>query len=335
MAENKPDFRNEFFAAKEYFKRSDYQNAKHYFEISMNDPSFHEKSLAKLIQIDLKEGKYENARRTLVENSQINSSYLTYVYGLLENIENNFEQSKKYYGECMQFPEVQYKSLLGLAKIHVQMGDYDIAQKMYETLLLDKNHSIQASFGLIYLYMLKQDFISAQKILYQIDNSILSPKLSANYRIIDIYLKYFLGQLKQSDKTLETSTSYITYRLFDKSDETLIKHIDRHKNQNERFVNGCFFKYTDTLTLLKEARDIIQDMNANHFEISDMYRFRLDAPIGYKGEEMTCDICAVTMIGTKDIITMYPVKLSDDFDKEGFAKSEELRLKRTMKGRVI
>lgn len=73
-------------------------------------------------------------------------------------------------------------------------------------------------------------------------------------------------------------------------------------------------------------------MNANHFEVSDMYRFRLDTPIGYKGDLITSDICVVTMIGTKDIITMYPVSLSDEFDKEGMSTSKELKLKRLQGG---
>ena len=73
-------------------------------------------------------------------------------------------------------------------------------------------------------------------------------------------------------------------------------------------------------------------MTANHFEVSDMYRFRLDTPIGYKDDLITSDLCVVTIIGTKDIITMYPVSLSDEFDKEGLATSKELKLKRLQGG---
>ena len=64
-----------------------------------------------------------------------------------------------------------------------------------------------------------------------------------------------------------------------------------------------------------------------------MYRFRLDTPIGYKGDEITNDLCVVTMIGTKDIITMYTVQLSSEFDEEGFAHDKSITLKR-MQGAV-
>lgn len=73
-------------------------------------------------------------------------------------------------------------------------------------------------------------------------------------------------------------------------------------------------------------------MNANHFEISDNYRFRLNSPIGFKGDYITHDLCVVTLLGTKDVITMYPVLLSDEFDKEGVSKSKVLKLKRLQGG---
>ena len=73
-------------------------------------------------------------------------------------------------------------------------------------------------------------------------------------------------------------------------------------------------------------------MNANHFELSDMYRFKLDHPIGFVGDDITSDLCVVTLIGTKNIVTMYPVLLSNQFDKEGMSFSKELMLKRTCGG---
>jgi len=115
------------------------------------------------------------------------------------------------------------------------------------------------------------------------------------------------------------------YRLFNHSDKVLMNHIRRHCNQKLRNTVACFLPHIDIKKLLYEARDRIEDMNANHFEFSDMYRFRLDSLIGYKGDLDTSDLCVATLIDTKDIITMYPVLLSEEFDIEGLATSEELR----------
>lgn len=326
------NFSQAFFNGQECWRNNDYVGARYWFEISINDSNFKEESLSKIIQIEIREGKYAKARQILNENKDINSVALKQIYALLENIENNFETSRKYYSECMVDPNMQYKSLLAIAKLYFQTGDYEVAKKMYETLQLNPKFYIQATFGLISLNIFEHNFFEAQKLINEIDTSKLTSKLMQHYRILNYYIKYFLGQMKMSDNKFDPVRDYMIYRLFDHSDNTLLNHIERHRNQNEKETNGCFFKYTDTKKLLYDARDVIGDMNANHFEVSDMYRFRLDTPIGYKGDVITNDLCVVTMIGTKDIITMYPVTLSEEFDKEGMATSKELKLKRLQGG---
>lgn len=320
--------RQAFFNGLECWKNNDYIKARYWFEISYHDDNFKIESLSKLIHIEIREGKYAKAREILNNNQDINSPVLKQMYGLLENIENNFEQSKKYYSECMLTPDMQYKSLLALAKLYVQTGDYDIASKMYQTLQLNPRFYIQSTIGLTCLSIFEKRFYDAQKYMMKIDESKLTPKLMQHYRILNAYIKYFLGQLKSSDNIYDPARDYMIHRLFDHSEETLLSHIEKHRNQSEKATNGCFFKHTDIRKLLLNARKIIEDMNGNHFEVSDMYRFKLDTPIGYKGELITSDLCVVTMIGTKDIITMYPVSLSDEFDKEGLSTSEQLKLKR-------
>lgn len=326
------DYREAFFRGQESFGISDYVNARYWFEISMNDPNFRDDSLSKLIQIEIREGKYSTARQLLNQNKGINSVKLKQVYGLLENIENNFEQSKKYYSQCMVDPTMQYKSLLALAKLYMQIGDYEVTRKMLETLRLKPNFYIQATFSLAALNILEYDFFEVRNLANEIDVSKLTPKLMQHYRILDSYSKYFLGQLKQSDNTFDPTRDYMIYRLFDHSESTLLSHIGKHCNQQERATKGCFFQDTDLRKLVKDARSMIEDMNGNHFELSDIYKFKLDRPIGYKGDLITNDLCVVTVIGTKDIITMYPVLLSDEFDKEGFATSQKLKLKRLQGG---
>jgi tetratricopeptide (TPR) repeat protein len=326
------DFRQAFFNGQECWQKNDYINARYWFEIAINDSNFRDDSLSKLIQIEIREGKYSKARQILVENKDISSIALKQIYGLLENIENNFERSKKYYSECMVDPSMQYKSLLAIAKLYMQTGDYEVARKMFETLRLNPKFYIQAIFGLVSLNIFEHNFFEAQKLMNEIDVSKLTPKLTQHYRIMDSYIKYFLGQLRMSDNKFDPVRDYMIYRLFDHSEGTLLNHIGRHCNQAEKETNGCFFKHIDTKKLLYDARDRIEDMNANHFEVSDMYRFKLDTPIGYKGNFITNDLCVVTIIGTKDIITMYPVQLSEEFDKEGLATSKELKLKRLQGG---
>lgn len=328
MAQN---FRNAYLSGMDCWRNNDYINARSWFEISYNNPEFRNESLFKLIQIDLREGKYAKVRN-LLRNNQSDAIEFKQVYGLLENIENNFEKSKTYYSECMIDPDMQNKSLLAIAKLYIQTGDNEVARKMLETLQLNRKFYIQSTIGLVCLNILEENYKDAYKYLKSINSERLTPKLLQHYQILEMYLLRNLGKLRQSNNHFDPVKDYMIYRLFDDSEDLLLRHISKHMNQREKVTNGCFFKYIDLRKLLIDAREKIECMNSNHFEVSDMYRFRLDIPIGFKGDEETRDLCVVTMIGTKDILTMYPVLLSDEFDKEGFSTSEELMLKRSQGG---
>lgn len=321
-----------YFRAIEYWNSNDYVNARIYFEMAYQyNGEFRDLSLSKLIQIDLREGKYAKVRN-LLKTNQSNAVEFKQVYGLLENIENNFERSKTYYSQCMVDPDMQSKSLLAIAKLYIQTGDNEVARKMLETLQLNRKFYIQSTIGLVCLNILEENYKDAYKFLKTINSERLTPKLLQHYQILEMYLLRNLGKLKKTDDNFDPIRDYMIYRLFDDSEELLLRHISKHMNQSEKATNGCFFKYTDLRKLLYDARNKIENMNSNHFEVSDMYRFKLDTPIGFKGEEVTSDLCVVTMIGTKDILTMYPVLLSDEFDKECMSESKQLLLKRKQGG---
>ncbi|MDD6879337.1 MAG: hypothetical protein PUD59_03790 [bacterium] len=250
--------------------------------------------MSKLIHIEIIEGKYATAREILTSHKELSSISLKQIWGLLENIENNFEASKRYYSECMINPDMQHKSLLAIAKLYMQIGDNLLARKMFETLQLNNKFNTQSTFGLVGLNILERNYQDAYNLLNTIDEQRLAPKHFKHYRILNIYLLYMLGRLKNVPNNFDPVDDYMIYRLFDNSEETLLRHISKHMNQSERNNNGCFFKYIDLKKLIYEARDKIETMNSNHFEVSDMYRFRLDTPIGYKGDEITSDLCAVT-----------------------------------------
>lgn len=321
-----------YFKGIEFWNNNDYRNARYYFEMAYKyNGELNDLSLSKLIQIDLREGKYAKVRN-LLKNNQSDIIEFKQVYGLLENIENNFEKSKTYYSQCMIDPDMQNKSLLAIAKLYIQTGDNEVARKMLETLQLNRKFYIQSTIGLVCLNILEENYRDAYRYLKSINFDCLTPKLLQHYQILEMYLLRNLGKLKKSDNNFDPIKDYMIYRLFDDSEDLLLKHISKHMNQRDKDTNGCFFKYTDLKKLLIDAREKIENMNSNHFEVSDMYRFRLDTPIGFKGEEETRDLCVVTMIGTKDILTMYPVLLSDEFDKEGMSESKELLLKRKQGG---
>lgn len=278
------------------------------------------------IKREIINGNYANARKMLNENKE--NKYMASLFGILENIENNFEKSKEYYLKSMKIANQQRGNILSLAKVYAQTGDYDVAINMIKSLLIYPEHKIQSLISLACIDIMTYDFYDAYNILNEIDTSTLSKRLMHHYSITKSYVEYFLGKLNKTQNNLD----YTIMRLFDSDDILLLDHIKKHNNEKERYTNGCFIPDIDLKRLVYNVKERIEGMNANHFEISDMYRFKMDYPIGYKGDILTNDICVVTSLGLKNIITIYPVLLSNEFDQDNLLNSRELKIKRLQGG---
>lgn len=315
------------------YNKNDFDLAYAYFQESFKDEYRKIASLTRLVKIDTKEGNFKAAREKISEYQDLDDINLLYSLGNLEEIENNFNKSKECFNKCLNYPKMQKKALLALAWSYFQLGDYEIAKKMYETLIYDRDFAIQATMNLAALNIYMKDYYEARSLLETIKKSDLNNSLLKVYNALDICIMYYLDELELFLKYKpELAKKYYIRYLTDKSDSLLIEHIARHRGQEQRI--GGFFGDLDLERLLEEAREKTERINANHFGTADMYRFSLDREIGYKGDITTKDICVVKMLGANKIITMYPILLSSEFDKESFLNSEELRLKR-VRGDII
>lgn len=323
------EFKEAYIKGIDCWNNHDFIEARKWLEISAKDLNYQKASLLKLMKIDLKEGKYAKVRRSLQKNNILEFKK---IYGLLEKIEYNFAASMQYYNECLQDPNMQYSSLFSIARLYIQMGDYDIARKILETLQLNSKFYIVATIELIQLNVLEKDFNYAYKLLKSLEKYKNTQPLNLYYKSFNIILLYFFNNLNNNHKNWDPKKDYLACKLLDNSDKTLIKHLRLHFNQKERDTNGCFFEYLSLPNLLNTVRNKIELINPVHFKLNDIYKLKLSKPIGYKEDGITSDIEVITILGTKDIITMYPVSLSDEFDKEKMATSKELKIKRSSGG---
>lgn len=312
-----------------FFSKKNYVMAKYYFSISIKSSKYISESLYKLILIEIKVGNYLNARKMLNENL-LNNTQLIQLYGLLESIENNFLQSRKYYSECLEESDMKNSSLFSIAKLDVQIGDYLVAKNRFESLKDNKSFYLDSTFQLVFLNMINHNYLEAKRLMKEINLSKLSYELRRHYRLVYMHIMYFLGELDENLCRSDIRSTYMIDRLFGDKEELTINHIMEHTKQIKRDTFGCFFEEVCLKELLYSVKEKIKNMNANHFGLTDSYRFSLDSPIGYNNGIVTSDICVTTIIGTDDIINMYPVLLSNEFDKEGFLMSDELRLKRLL-----
>lgn len=327
MSNNSNFGREAFYSGIKYYDEGEYVKARACFEISIKNPRYQEVSIYRLIKIDLKEGKYAKARETLNSDINLNDIDRYRLFGLLEKIENNFKTSQYYFQKCLIEPRTQYIAFLEIAKICSQMGDYSIAQRMLDTLQLNDKYATTATLELISLKICEGNYEEAYNLLKQVDFNIRSA-YSKQIKLLNILLLSKLDPTPNNYNPFDHSIDYSICRLLDENDDNLIEHLQKHLNQEDRQSNGCFFENINLNELISSVKEKINIMNPSYCGFNDIYRFRFDYPIGYKGDALTSDITVATIIDTKKIITMYPVQLSPEYNREGFLYDQTISLKR-------
>lgn len=279
-------------------------------------------TFSQLLHLELKEGKFKLVRQKL---QQVNISIPEYnrLWAILERNEYNYEASKKY---CQKWGPTNY-SLLFQAELALQTGEYQFSKDIYESLLKYDEFYINNIFHLVLLSILNHDFETSDAYLKKLEKKSLNSRDWITYVVLKKYVSYYGYNKKKKETNLEYNC-YTIQRLYNSNNMDLYEHIKKHKNPLERFSKGCFFKDLDLNRLIQKVQKKIKKANALHLCTGDVYYLHLESPIGFKGDTITNDICVVTIVNTQTILTMYPVLLSESFNKEGLLTSNELRRKR-------
>ena len=309
------EYKNAYYRGNDYLKNNKFEKAINCFNYASNCINYEDNAIAKIIQIKLKNRDLLNMRKLLEENKDSNNPELKFLYGSLEESENNFFKSKSYYEKCLNEPLLQKKSMLSLARINFQLGNYLIAEKIYESLYCEKNCDTSAIYGLIILNYYLKDYAMVKKLIKKIDKNKASEKTLESINRI-------------ANEIINIERNREPYWSSDTNFEHIVEHINtRHCHPTDPLENH-FLESIDISELLSSARRKIEPLNGNHYYISDLYKLQYEYPIGYSYGELTNSLCAVTQIGEKGIVTMYPITLSDEFDIEKLSTSKLLKLKR-------
>ncbi len=310
-----------------HYKNNNLFVARTLFEKLLGIPRYRKYALLYLFQIEIKDGNIKRAREIV---NKLKSMGIPNGLNIatLEQIEYNFDKSKKFLNECLFKPSISKVASLYLAKIYIQLGDYDTGRELLKRLQENYDFYVQATFSLISLSILQEDFEESERLLRNLDTSRMTPKVLSHYRKTENIIKYLKGQIDKIPNSKREESNYILNLFQDESDETLLAHIKRHEIKRRNAPPILFQENLDYEKLLSDISEQISSMNGNHFEVSDMYRFKLDYPVGITPTGTTKDICVATVIGTKKIITAYPILLSSEFDREGLSTSKTLQMKR-------
>ena len=313
------DYENLYQKAIELYNNEP-KESRQYLERCLDSEEYKQKVLIQLIRLYLKENKLDKARKLLREKKLDTEKTILatkQIQTQLDMMEYNYDTCKKDLYDLFTNSEYYKYATFHLARLYSNLGDLSLARKMYETLMFLENPDEENMLQQVYIDIILKDYNKAYETIKKIDEKNLNHMYRGNLFVIRTYVENKLGIFNKK-LVLDPANNYGTYTALYDDEQAVINHINRHLANKEKDNDGCFFKYTDVKRLLNEARDRIEYMNPSYRRYSSTYRFKLDDPIGFSSGGLTNDLCVITMIGTKKIVTMYPVKLSDEFNKEGY-----------------
>lgn len=309
-------------------KNRNLELAKYWFNISIKSNSYRMKSLKKLFSIELSQGRLDRARDLLDMAYNINNNdihILNCMYGELENTEMNFQKSKVYYEKGITDLYSKESISMELARLNMQMGEFDLAQNIFTELEGSSRENILKALYLeeAYLALLLKDYNKAEELLKRVDkNSLHMDKFG--YDNTHMQILYGLNRLENSE--------YIDTFLYDllvkKDDTRLVGRLNEYKKHDNHIALCRFLDSINIEELLNFARNSIQNLNGRYYKNAEKYIIHSDEPIGRMDDELTNDLCVITLIGTKEIIKMNPIFVSNKFNSEGILQSEEIKRKR-------
>ena len=311
-----------------YFELKDYENARFYFNIAKESIAYRAISLNALILIEIYVTNYQKARNMLEEYKD--ELYFEYAstYANLEKVEFNLAKSLDIFLDSFSSSENPNKKLGYLADIYIELGEYERARKVLETIKIKPEYIVSANIKIILLNIIEGDYLNAYKLFQKINPNDMN---SYFYNKLKAVIAYHQGSLMDIKDDLNLYLYYVQ-RLLSNDDLDLINHImERHVKRSEETDKSYFLNNIDLKKLITNVRSQIKKLNPSFDKTAFVYNLRFPKQIGYSNDLLTNDIKVVTALGTNKIITMYPIILSDKYNQEGLRENKELKLKRGIK----
>lgn len=280
-------------------------------------PFFTTKAVVKYFAHDY-DASYELFKK--VNESDCTPSLLTKSTSWLARIEllrENIESAKSYYNRLEDSP---IKNILK-AEIEVAQGNYDVAINLLETVILPVSKSLDVMILYVNILIRVKEYQKAK--IFIEDILLTSPNIPE--RTMYEIKRYIAIANKNLGETVEKSNSYFVKQVSDYSNGRSLDHIMAHYSSE----NGSA-KFSSSFNLNEEYFKIyylIRDMVPFHRAIDtsvDIYV--IDYPgAGVLGDISLDKIQVVTVMGTKDIITLYPVSqytLEYEYEEDFVPKKE-------------
>lgn len=324
------DGNNCYYDGRDFIRKGNYIGARSCFQTCYQESGgFRRESLLELINIDLIEGKYKDARERLNLFKNGNDPAANIFLGKLEKLEYNYNRSIFAYEKALNYQGTQLKGMLGLAHTYTQLGEYGVVKPILEATKRNKKGKIPSIFNQVAIAILTGNYEQAGQFLNEINPGDLNGTgLSKEYTNMLKLVSYYTKELR-NEAGLSPIDNYFAYSLFD--DSSFLSHVKRHLAQGSKKDGGIFFKDLDFKTLCYEAKNMTDIIIPNILGVVYTYTIPFDNPIGTIASKATNAIVLTTHFNGK-YLTWYPTQLSDECDQEGYSYNKGLLLKRSQGG---
>ena len=286
--------------------------------INIGSPKDRTYALLELGRLYASAGKTNEAEKYFKEllNTQ-NKTYALLELGRLYASVGKTNDAEKCFKELIT-SQTQNKiyAMLELGRLYASVGKANDAEKYFKELLNTQNKT----YALLELYAIKQ------LIYLDIKNNNLEEildllmKLSIQdkeYYVIKSYVLYKLGKTEQIEVQ-----NYYTQQLINYDEYAALEHIQKHLDENDnKRLHTVFDSSIDLQQLFEQVKEKIKVINPTRFTMVEKYIICCEEEIGISDGEKVNTIEVVTIPHTKNIITMYPIKVTN-LEKEKQFKIE-------------
>ena len=318
-------------------KNASINEINHYYDLIYNDEiNEAEKEINRLYK------RYPNDKKVLIEYAHLllkmkkriseaflflnlakdssNIGYINYLIGTYYLETGDFNKAKEFYNK-IEYDEYKVKNSLyrnsGLMKVYMHTGEYNKALYYCNLIGTDRKNG---------LYDISHYNNSLSFILYK--SNIKEPESD----------NYFQNQMVNysKDKTL----NHIEEHFYPIKNEGTIDYLLKSifsvcEERDKSLFHSIFYDNISSEEIYDTCLNAIKDKQPNNYSYVDYYRYNFDHIIGktYSGVE-TDTVEIVTYIGSKDIISVYPINknhinLTVSYLEENIPsnKKEDYRLK--------
>lgn len=223
----------------------------------------------------------------------------------IEFIFNNDELVVKYCQELIKYTKNRSLingSIYTLAEVYKRNDDLITSASYFEK-LLNTTYECTAIMNLLCINIELKEYEEALKYVYLCLNKKISLKSAETFKIL-FFLKSKLGLIEENYKPKD----YFEKQTLDYSSKRAYNHISTHLKENDlKARHTIFVQNIDLKNLFENCIEQLSVIEPVSDLIVDRYYISFDNIIGISNETETNIVEVITVNGTKNILTMFPV----------------------------